>query len=293
MVNRYAASLHGGTYGSYNSVTGSYAMTSAPKKSPHIIETFDSLNEFYSEAMRVRNEHNTYISSRTEVAVRDGINHKKVPSILDIVSEAIKISPELREIFAFTPSFDVAGDYVDVGRFVEGEPECMVAHPMQVTNAVSPVITLVSSADSNIGGDWETRGIIATALGMAISRLGYNTEMWADNYGYCGSSYQYQRIRVKSTADEINPARLMFGFGDDRMLTELAFGNFDGMTKNDFPQFSRWERTHGSAMPRCEAIEALYPPGTIFITGQLSGGATPAQMAQAITSQLRNAGLLK
>lgn len=292
MVHRYTESLYGSTYG-FSPETGDYITIPTPKRYPHIIETFDSLNEFYTEAVRLCNPNRTYIAARTERDVRDGVMHSKVPSILEIVSEAIKISPELRDIFSFTPQFDVAGDYVDVGRFVEGEPECMVAHPMRINNAVSPVITLVSSADANIGGDWTTRGIIATALGMAISRLGYNTEMWSDNYGSAGGTFQYQRMRIKSTSDEINPARLMFGFGDKRMLTELAFANFSGMTTNGFPEFAAWERTNGSARQRSAAVEALYPPGTIFITGKLSGGSTPAEMAAVITGELRKAGLLK
>lgn len=292
MVYRYAENLPTAEM-RYNPSTFDYETVETGKKAPHIIETFDSLTEFLSEAKRVRNPDRVYISERTERGVRDGVNHKLVPSILDIVSEAIMSSAELRDVFAFTPAFDVAGDFVDVGRFVEGEPECMVAHPMQVRNTVSPVITLVSSADSNIGGDWKTRGIIATALGMAINRLGYNTEMWADNYGQAGGTWQYQRIKVKATNDELNPARLMFGFGDGAMLTELAFGNFCGMTENGFPRFKAWERTNGGARSRSKAIEALYPQGTIFITGNLAGGATPAMMAAAITSQLRAAGLIK
>lgn len=285
MVHRYAADIEVPRY--------DWDSESATRIVPHIIETFESLNEFYAEAKRLHNPNETLIRPRTEAMARDGIHHDKVPSILEIVSEAILASNELKDVFTFSPMFDVAGDYVDVGRFVEGEPECMVSHPLQVRSAVSPVITLVSSADSNVGGDWETRGIIATALGMAISRLGYATEMWADNYGIGGSTRQYQRIKVKGTSDELNPARLMYGFGHSSMLTQLAFGCYDGFTKVGFPEFRYWQLSRGTAADRNSKIEALYPEGTIFLTGDLSAGATPAQMAQAVTAQLRLGGLIK
>jgi hypothetical protein len=264
---------------------------------PLLIESFDSLNDFYDTAAAnagayVRNEMRDNDTARK---VRDG-NLNGMPEALEIAEQAVQSSVELRNAASFTNSYDVAGNSVDVGRFVSGDPECMTFNPMRITKTVTRVVTLVSMADSNGGGDWATRGAMATALGMALHRMGMATEMWADNYGSSSSGNQYQRILVKSTADTLDPARLLFAFGDYDMLTTLAFGCFDGYERMGaayapFDAGFGGQGSRGSSRDRTEQLESLYPEGTIFITGQLDSPG-PVGMRNAITAELRKLGLL-
>jgi hypothetical protein len=260
-----------------------------------LIETFGSIQEFADTAVEGYEPLYTTMDSKTLEMVAHGWS-EHAPMALDIAESAVTSSVDLCEASAFAPVWDVTGAEVDVARYLSGEPECMIDFPLQATVKAGKVITLVSSADSNWGSDWLSRGILATALGLALARLGYATEMWADNYGISSSGRtQYQRILIKSTADEIDPARMMFAFGHKNMLTQLAFGCFDGY-RNMGPAYAPWYRsygqgTRGSAEVRTAELEALYPEGTIFLTGQLTN-ATPESAKAAVEQELRNLGLL-
>jgi hypothetical protein len=257
-----------------------------------LVETFTSLQEFCDVAAE-----SAHISDSTREMVRNGWA-LYLPVALEIAESVVVTSLKLHEASAFVPAWDVSGAEVDVARYLSGEPECMIDFPLRQTVTAGRVITLVSSADANAGSDWLSRGILATALGLALARMGYATEMWADNYGYSHGTNrceQYQRILIKSTSDEIDPARLMFAFGNNEMLVELAFGVFDSYKKLG-PDYGRWHRgfgnsDRGGATPRTAELEALYPEGTIFLTGQLSG-ATAETAKAAVEAELHKLGLI-
>ena len=260
-----------------------------------LYETFWSMAEFHDTAKEGANSYDVRSElSDAEHFIRFGWD-EHLPRALGIAEGAVSAATEVRELEAFAPVFDVAGDMVDMGRYLGNDPECMVSNPMRQTVASGRVVTLVSMADSNGGGDWLTRGILATALGLALDRLGYASEMWADNFGR-STVNQYQRILVKSTADEIDPARLMFAFGHKAMLRGLAFGTFDGY-RTLGPDYEKWFYSYGkplhrgSATSRTTFFEGLYPPGTVFITGELDAP-TPEGMARAVVSGLRGLGIL-
>lgn len=260
-----------------------------------LVETFNSVREFYDTAIASHIAGNTSFPSYVHEYVKNGLC-KDLPMALDIAESAVSDSVRLHEAAAFLPAWDVTGAEVDVARYLSGEPENMIDFPLTAAIQAGRVITLVSCADANSGSDWRSRGILATALGLALARMGYATEMWADNYGmdYAGHN-QYQRILVKSTSDEIDPARLMYAFGHSSMLSSLAFGCFDGY-RNLGPEFAPWYRSYsnygrGSAEPRTAELEALYPEGTIFITGQLTG-ATADTARAAVERELEKLGLL-
>jgi hypothetical protein len=260
-----------------------------------LAETFWSVREFYDQAVADHDPGRTTIPGEVLKLVEQGW-HEHAPAALDIAESAVSSSVRLMEASAFTPAWDVTGAEVDVARYLSGEPECMIDFPLTAAVKAGKVITLVSSADSNSGSDWLSRGILATSLGLALARLGYATEMWADNYGvdHGGTAAsQYQRILVKSTADEVDPSRLMFAFGRSEMLNPLAFGVFDGYRKEN--RLAAWYRAfgraRGSAEPRPQAAMELYPEGTVFLTGQLTN-ATPETAGIAVEAELRGLGLI-
>jgi hypothetical protein len=258
-----------------------------------LVETFGSLKEFYDVAVDTHDPESTTPDTMYDMVTRGWPD--QVPMLLDIAESAVQSSVRLHDAIAFTPVWDVSGATVDVARFLSGEPECMIDFPLRQTVTAGRVITLVSSADCNMGSDWLSRGIMATGLGMALHRMGYATEMWTDNYGLSPLADQYQRVMVKSTSDEIDPARLMFAFGHSGMLDPLAFSVFDGW-KRLGSAYAKWAKGfsddgRGSAEKRTPKLEALYPEGTIFLTGKLSCG-TSETAKTAIEGELRKLGLI-
>jgi hypothetical protein len=266
---------------------------------PVLFDTYWSIREFADKAIADRNPHATPIRPSTLDRVRDG-DDSDLPAVLDIAEAAVNAAPKLTESANFAASWDVTGAEVDVGSFLAGTPECMIDYPVMQSVSYGRVVTLVSSSDANCGmgdGGYRERGMVATALGMALVRLGYNVEMWCDIWGgdYSTPKYSeceiYQRMLVKSASDTLDPAHLMFAFGNRAMLTQLAFGTFDGFPSGVF------HRTHSRESRGCAWDERsewvtrdVYPEGTIFITGAPNGDV--ASMTEFVMNELRKAGLL-
>src|SRR5260221_137698 len=126
------------------------------------------------------------------------------------------------------PVYDVSGDSVDIGRYLAGEPECMMDWPLQPTSAAGRVITLCASICYSGSIDAEViirRGQVITALALALSRLGHNVEMWADiSAMQVGRGAQSRfRILVKGADDTLDPARIMYAYAHPTMLRRLGF----------------------------------------------------------------------
>lgn len=267
---------------------------------PVLFDTYWSVQDFADKAQSDHNPERTIIRPKTLASVRDG-DDSELPDILSIAEASVNAAPKLMESANFTASWDVTGAEVDVGAYLQGTPECMIDYPVKQSVSYGRVVTLVSSSDANCGmgdGGYRERGMVATALGMALVRLGYNVEMWCDIWG--GDDHKpnrsdceiYQRVLVKSANDTLDPAHLMFAFGNQAVLTQLAFGTFDGFPSGIF------RRTHsGSGNRGCAWDERadwvtrdVYPEGTIFITGAPNGDVD--SMTEFVMNELSKAGLL-
>lgn len=277
-----------------------------------LCDTYDSIAEYAEISQRDRHPENTPIRPATLALVRDGWN-VDIPEALNVASTAVEQAPRLMESANFAAHWDVTGCEVDVGAYLAGTPECMIDYPVQQTVSFGRVVTIVSSMDANAGlgnGGYQARGRAATALAMAVSRLGYSVELWADNFGgdlwlsraemppemydrYCKrvTAEVYQRMLVKGPNDSLDPAHVMYAFGHRSMLNELAFGTFDG-----FPGV--WGATHayGNARgcawdDRPEWVRGLYPEGAIFITG-MAHSLDAEGMSAYVMGELRKLGLL-
>lgn len=151
---------------------------------------------------------------------------EQLSEAIEAAESAVKLCEQEHNQFTFAPVFDVAGGTVDVARFLAGEPECMVDYPLTVTSKVGRVITLCAgvcysfaiSADSII-----RRGQYITALALALSRLGHNTELWADISIGKGKKVIRLRVLVKGANDVIDPAKVLYAFAHPSMLRRLGF----------------------------------------------------------------------
>lgn len=149
-------------------------------------------------------------------------------SILDLAEHAVTMCEQEHEQFTFSPVFDVAGSDVEIGRYLSGEPECMVDYPLTVTSKVGRVITLCASVGYSSSVSTETmirRGTMITALALALMKLGHAVELWADTSSTRGPNGNRIRIRtlVKGANDVIDPERIAFAFAHPGMLRQLCF----------------------------------------------------------------------
>lgn len=158
----------------------------------------------------------------------------QLDAALDLAQTAVETAEQEHVINdVFTPVWDVTGTEVDVARYLSGEPECMISFPLTPTSTSGRVITMCASVSYSGSIEADTiqrRGKNIVALALALSRLGHNTELWADFSGVHVGNGDTVRIRVlvKGPNDELDPSRVMFAYAHPAMLRVLGLGVLEG-----------------------------------------------------------------
>lgn len=133
---------------------------------------------------------------------------------------------------SFVATHDVAGCEVDVARYLDGTPENMIDYPLTEIVKSGRVITLVAPIVVSASISPEVlarRGQVVVALAIALSRLGYSLEVWADYtvggglFGNGDGRRVELRTLVKGPTDPLDPAGLMFALAHPAMLRVLSF----------------------------------------------------------------------
>lgn len=146
---------------------------------------------------------------------------------LRIAESAVETVQAEHEVEGFRAYHDVSGCEVDVARYLEGEPECMVEYETIMVPRVGRVITLCSSVSmsASISGDTIIkRGNGVCALAFALTSLGFAVELWADWTSRGTGTHDVGHIRtlVKGCNDELDPAKIMFAYAHPCMLRGLT-----------------------------------------------------------------------
>ena len=192
---------------------------------------------------------------------------EQMTAALDLAASAVKLAEQEHMVDTFNPVWDVTGAEVDVSRYLQGEPECMIDFPLAKTSKSGRVITLVSSGTFSGSIRPETiikRGQLIVALALALNTLGHAVEIWADQCSSKSGLNCYQRVLVKSANDELDPAALMFGLAHPAMQRVLGFAVKDNLPGKFRTAFNE---AHGRGTPasRPADVVAQFPEGTIFL----------------------------
>jgi hypothetical protein len=222
---------------------------------------------------------------------------RELDAALDVAESAVELAERTHEVMRATETvYDVCGDSVDMGRYMSGEPECMMDWPLQPTSAVGQVITLCASVAYSGAVEPETirrRGQVIVALALALSRLGHAVELWIDSSVAAShnreSNGKHSRVRVlvKGANDTLDPSRIMFAFAHPGVLRNLMFAVWDGFPpeyREDFGEES-WARGYP-----VKPLRDL-PEGTIYLPEIYSDRDVP-DAHTALKGYLRDLGLL-
>lgn len=180
---------------------------------------------------------------------------------LEVSSGAVELVEKEYKVKVFEPTWDVAGCEVDVARYLNSEPENMIDYPLTEIVKAGRVITLCASTTFSAAVSTESiirRGQAAVALALALGRLGYEIEIWADLHGtvWMGGDETVQvRTLVKSVYDVLDPERILYALAHPSMLRVMQF------TVLDSAERSSWATT--SWMPK-DPIKDM-PEGTIYL----------------------------
>jgi hypothetical protein len=192
---------------------------------------------------------------------------KESAEVMRLAESAVKtIEAELPQL-GFTQEFGHAGAVVDIDRYLTGEPECMIDYPLVEIVRAGRIITLCASVSASSGVNeisLKRRGIVVTALALALSELGYGLEVWADMTANNGGHDPKIAVRtlVKSAGDEIDAARLMYALAHPTMLRVWAMGAM--WLANDKKRAALSVEYKGGYGSPHNPIEDL-PDGTIYL----------------------------
>lgn len=129
--------------------------------------------------------------------------------------------------FDFAPVFSECGSEVDVGRFLGGEPECMVDHQQQAQNKIGRVVRLVCNVSASCGiseDQFFRRGVAALRIVDALETAGYRCEITLSGAISGDRSYTYDpQVIIKAAEQPLDMDRLAFFMASPAIFRRLIF----------------------------------------------------------------------
>lgn len=179
----------------------------------------------------------------------------EVDALLGDVTE--RLAERLSNLYV--PRHDFGGAYVDMGRYLEGDPECMVTFNAEPAGAMGRVvkIAVAITASSMIDpDDIKRRGIAVLALVDTINKLGCGVELWVDStVKGDGSSRYTTAVKVHDSNDSLDIDSIMFAVANPSMLRRLVFS-----IQEQSPTASKQgatARTSGYGIPSTVGVTAV------------------------------------
>ncbi len=130
---------------------------------------------------------------------------------------------------------DVSGGFVDIDRYLHGEPECMVEQWMDEGSARGKAVKVLVNCVASSGvraEDLLKRGVAVVAAVNAVIASGMNVEVWVgesvsrggrDRYGYSPAEHSVELVCLKEFNDYIDPNVMSFCIGHPAMLRRIIF----------------------------------------------------------------------
>lgn len=211
-----------------------------------------------------------------------------------ITESALQTIDREMELPSFQAEYLLMGSEVDVGRFLQGVPECMVEYEHRRVSKVGTVVTLCASLSVSSAVSTDTmvkRGAAVVGLATALERCGHATEIYASvdisqNYRDPSGKHAAVRVLVKGAHDEIDPSRLAFALAHPAMLRQLAFG-----VEHSLPRAYQTALRVGTGYGVPEDPIRTLPEGTIYLPCVLSNSDVP-DADRFIAETLRGLGLV-
>ena len=131
---------------------------------------------------------------------------------------------------AFQACHSVVGGSVDIARFIQGEPECMVdyvAEPQaRMGRVVKVLVNMVFSAFVNTA-DVVKRGVAVCALIDTLHKLGVGVEVWSEeptaHRGIDKGDVSSHLVKLHDSSEMLDIDNLMFGLCHPSMLRRIGF----------------------------------------------------------------------
>jgi hypothetical protein len=148
----------------------------------------------------------------------------EVDIVLDVLEE--RLAERLSSLYV--NEFAMSGSSVDMGRFVTGEPECMVEWaPMPEESMGRVVKILVSGTASSMisAEDIKRRGIAILALIDSLHKMGVGIELWWESpiKGSSDKRTYSTVVKMHDSSEPMDIDSIMFAMAHPSMLRRLVF----------------------------------------------------------------------
>jgi len=153
---------------------------------------------------------------------------------------------------SFREVYDVAGGFVDINRFLQGEPECMVEQWVDPAPQRGKVLKVVSmcTASSSIGETvLRERGRAVAVAVEVLHRLGFNIELWAGECVAGGGALSVEMVKIKDAADPMDWDAVMFPIAHPTFLRRFIFALNESRPENERSMFSFNGGGYGTPRP--------------------------------------------
>lgn len=201
--------------------------------------SYDSMGEFISHA-EANTDPKSSDKDDAEFSQSDSLKHAcdwakrgytevrpKVDSILDNLQERLADRFES----AFVTQFNVGGADVDMGRFMGGEPECMIDFVSEPTARMGRVVRILvnGSVSWDIHTDWIiSRGTAIVALMDTIHKMGCGLELWWEMPVRGTDSKTFSHVvKVHDSSEMVDIDNIIFSVAHPAMLRRLTFSTME------------------------------------------------------------------
>lgn len=141
----------------------------------------------------------------------------------------VNLEDRLAEKFAalYVTEYATSGASVDMGRFVTGEPECMIEFAPTPKESMGRVVKIIVAGVASSGVDSEDikrRGIAVLALVDTIHKMGVGIELWWESCieGYTQGTHSTV-VKLHDSSEPLDIDSVMFSLAHPSMLRRLVF----------------------------------------------------------------------
>jgi len=179
------------------------------------------------------------------------------------------------------------GDEVDIDRYLDGEPECMIQFTPEITPSygrVAKIIVNLAASCSVSAATQYHRGAAACILIDALESAGVRCEVWCLPFcGRNGHDRFVSKILVKRPDQHVEPDRMAYMLAHPAVMRRLGFRLLEQQEK----PWARWSKggCYGSPidLPKSETEE----DGTIYFDRQYSGYDSEEDMIRSVNWLLK------
>lgn len=143
---------------------------------------------------------------------------RMLESLSDRIAERIDL--------AHVTNYGVSGAIVDMGRYMMGDPECMMEFVQEPAERMGKVVRLF--IDYGASGSYEAefirkRGIVILALVDTLAKIGVSCEIWGETAVRGGGVTHTTVTKLHDATEQMDIDTLMFALAHPSMLRRMAF----------------------------------------------------------------------